>query len=218
MFPQIGGQQFASGDGPAALLPDGNVLVAASPLFTAPGDGPPPTHFFEFDGSSLTPVADPPNPPADPHANTLSENTLPGRMLMLPTGQVLFTEWSSTVWVYNPAGTFKEPWRPTIEQGPFTLVRGRTYQVYGRLFNGRSGGSSFGDNYQGPTNYPLIRLTDANGQVFYCFTFSPSTSGVAVNGRVSTNFLVPSDIAAGDYQLEVVTNGIPSRPKPASVM
>jgi hypothetical protein len=206
-FPNIAGEgQYDVADGPGALLPDGNVLVAASPgVFNRP------TRFFEFDGSSLTEVA---RPPA-----ASSESSYVVNLLLLPTGQVLYTDFSSNLQIYTPAGTFKEPWRPTIEQGPFTVVHGQTYQIYGRLFNGRGQGNGYGDDYQGPTNYPLVRITNlATSDVFYCRTFNPSTTGVGNQGRSYTNFTVPAGIELGDSQIEVVTNGIPSRPKAASVM
>ena len=135
-FPDVMGQgQFDVADGPASILADGNVLVAASPgVFHTP------THMFEFDGNTLTRVADPPN--------AQNQSSYFGFMVALPTGEILFTTGSSDIEIYSPAGTFREPWRPTIEQGPFTLVHGETYQVYGRLFNGRSGGSAYGDDYQ----------------------------------------------------------------------
>jgi hypothetical protein len=205
-FPNVAGQgQYDVADGAAALLPDGNVLVGASPgVFRSP------THFFEFDGSSLTPVADPPSAAFQP--------SYVQRLLMLPTGQVLRTSSSANIEVYSPTGTFKEPWRPTIEQGPFDLVHGQTYQIYGRLFNGRSQGNAYGDDYQGPTNYPLVRITNlATGHVFYCRTFDPSSTGVGNQGRVFTNFTVPDGIEVGNSQVEVVANGIPSMPKAAQV-
>jgi hypothetical protein len=205
-FPSVPGEgQLDVADGAAALLPDGNVLVGASPgVFRSP------THFFEFDGASLTQVADPPGASSQP--------SFVQRMLVLPTGQVLLTSTGSDIEVYSPAGKFKEPWRPTIEQGPFELVRGQTYQIYGRLFNGRSQGSAYGDDYQGPTNYPMVRVTNlATGHVFYCRTFNPSSMGVGNDGRVFTNFTVPTGTEFGDSQIEVVTNGIPSRPKAAVV-
>jgi hypothetical protein len=207
-FPNVMGQaQYDVADGPGALLTDGNVLVAASP-----GVFQPPTHFFEFDGNSLTQVAAPPNAQA-------FEASYWGRLLVLPTGQVLFTDTTTNIEIYTAVGTFREPWRPTIEQGPFTLVHGQTYQIYGRLFNGRSQANAYGDDYQAATNYPLVRITNlTTGHVFYCRTFDPSTLGVGNNGRVYTNFTVPSGIELGDSQIEVVGNGIPSKPKAASVM
>jgi hypothetical protein len=206
-FPDVSGVgQFDVADGPAALLTDGNVLVAASPgVFQRP------TRFFEFDGSTLTRVADPPN--------AQNQSSYYGNLLVLPTGEILFTNFSSDIEIYSAAGTFKEPWRPTIEQGPFTLVHGQTYQIHGRLFNGRSAGNAYGDDYQAATNYPLVRISNlATGHVFYCRTFNPSAISVTNDGRVYTNFTVPPGIELGDSQIEVVANGIPSKPKAASVM
>jgi hypothetical protein len=205
-FPDVMGQgQLDVADGPAALLPDGNVLVEASPgVFQTP------IHFFEFDGSTLTMVAVP--------TDAQIQSSYQGNLMVLPTGEILFTGFPEIIEIYSPAGTFREPWRPTIEEGPFRLVHGQTYQVYGRLFNGRSGGSAYGDDYQGATNYPLVRITNlATGHVFYCRTFNPDSITPTNNGRVHTNFTVPSDIELGDSQLEVVTNGIPSKAKAASV-
>src|SRR5713101_4540719 len=75
-------------DGPASLLPSGNVLMAASP-----GVFNPPTHFFEFDGTNLFAVPDVPRAPGQP--------SFVGRMLLLPTGQVLWTDGSTDVEVYT---------------------------------------------------------------------------------------------------------------------
>jgi hypothetical protein len=54
-FPTVAGEgQLDVADGPGALLPNGNVLIAASA-----GDFQTPTHFFEWDGTNLTQVASP---------------------------------------------------------------------------------------------------------------------------------------------------------------
>ena len=79
-FPVIGNSQYDIADGPACLLPDGNVLCMASP-----GYGLTPSHFFEFNGSTLTQVPD--------SAFASNVSSFYGRMLLLPTGQVLFTDY-----------------------------------------------------------------------------------------------------------------------------
>jgi hypothetical protein len=205
-FPSIPGQgQFVTADGPAALLPDGNVLVAASPA-----SGSSPTHFFEFDGNSLTQVSEPPNASSEP--------SFVGNLLVLPTGQVLLTDLSGDIEIYTPAGRPKISWRPKIEEGPRTVTRGHSYRIYGRLFNGRSQADGYGDDYQGSTDYPLVRITNLiTGHVFYCRTFSPSSISVANAGRVYTNFAVPSGMEPGPSRIEVIANGIPSRPVAATV-
>jgi uncharacterized protein (TIGR03437 family) len=72
----------------------------------------------------------------------------------------------------------------------------------------------FGDDYQGATNYPLVRITNnASNHVFYCRTHNHSTMGVATGATpVSTQFDVPLSIETGPSTLVVVANGIPSIP------
>lgn len=78
-FPTTDGGQLDSADGPAALLPCGNVLVTASPgVFDVPA------HYFEFDGSQLTEVVAPPNAGFD---SSFNQN-----MLVLPSGEILASE------------------------------------------------------------------------------------------------------------------------------
>lgn len=72
---------------------------------------------------------------------------------------------------------------------------------------------------QSSAHQQLVRITNlATGHVFYCRTFNPEAIIPANDGRVHTNFTVPSNIELGDSQVEVVTNGIPSSAKAASVM
>ena len=86
-------------DGPAALLPDGNVLVSASPGIFRNG-----TLFFEWDGTNLNQVPATPNSP--------NNSSWYGRMLVLPTGQVLYTDGSRDVEIYTPTGTPNPNWEP----------------------------------------------------------------------------------------------------------
>ena len=98
-------------DGPAALLPSGNVLVDTSPFIFAP-----PTSFFEFDGTNLNPVPGPPNAPID--------SSFFGDMLVLPTGQILFTDFSDDIEIYTPVGTYNPAWAPRIQKAPSTVNPG----------------------------------------------------------------------------------------------
>ncbi len=198
------GPTFANGfdvaDGPAAILPNGHVLIDASPgVFNNP------VQFFEFDGTNLVATANPPRAAGD--------TSFEGRMLVLPTGQVLFTDSSSDVELYTASGTFQNAWRPTISSFPFSLVPGaKNYVISGTQFNGLSQGTAYGDDAQAATNYPLVRITNsATGHVRYAKTHSHSTMGVATGSTpVSTQFDVPPDIETGASILEVVANGIPS--------
>lgn len=193
-------------DGPAALLPDGNVLCQASP-----GIFHPPSHFFEFDGTNLKAVPAPPNAPNDP--------SFAGRMLVLPTGQVLFTDGSTDVEIYTPTGNANRAWAPTISSVPTQLTRGQTYAASGTQFNGLSQAVAYGDDAQAATNYPLVRLkNDTTGHVFYARTHDHSTMAVATkNTTVSTNFDVPANMETGTGKLVVVANGIASDPVAVTV-
>src|SRR5205823_8468732 len=95
-------------DGPAALEPNGRVL-----MMTSPGIFNTPSTFFEWDGLRLTEVS-----PA-PHAS--DDSSFYGNFLVLPTGQILFTDFFF-VSVYNPSGTYDPAWAPTIQSAPTGFV------------------------------------------------------------------------------------------------
>jgi hypothetical protein len=188
-------------DAPAALLPNGNVLCD-----TNPGVANPPSTFYEFDGTKFTKVAGTPN--------ASQESTEGGSMLVLPTGQIFFTDGSSDVEIYTSNGKAKESWAPVIRSVHRDLKAGGTYVISGRQFNGLSQGAMYGDDTQTATNYPLVRITNrASEDVFYARTHGHSTMAVATGDKeVSTHFDVPRDIELGDAELEVVANGIVSKP------
>jgi hypothetical protein len=187
-------------DGPASIEPNGKVLMMASPgIFGTPST------FLEWDGRTLTEIAPAPNASID--------SSYYGNFLALPTGQILFTDFYD-VSVYNPSGTYNEEWAPQVWKAPEAVRPGGTYIVEGYLFNGVSQGASYGDDVQGATNYPLVRITNnATHHVFYSRTHGHSSMGVGFFvGPVSTNFDVPATQERGPSELVVVTNGIPSTP------
>jgi hypothetical protein len=198
-LPTIGGKNYTLADAPAALLPNGNVLFAASPgLFQMP------VHFFEFDGEGFTQVADTPDAPF------ISSYYL--NFLVLPTGQILATDFFQTQ-IYTPSGSAIASWAPAIDTYPATIVRGATYQLTGRQFNGLSQGAAYGDDVQGATNYPIVRIANAStNHVFYARTSGFNTMSVAPNTLSSTNFMASGKTETGLSHLFVVTNGIPSQP------
>ena len=192
-FPVSDGEQLVNNDGPATLLPSGNVLVTA---FNSQS-----CFFFEFDGASLNPAPVP--PPGGCFA-----------LLLLPTGQVLCNSE-----IYTPTGSPNPAWAPTIATAPSVVQPGFGYTLTGTQFNGLSQAVAFGDDYQGATNYPLVRITNvATGHVFYCRTFNHSTMAVATGAAVvSTHFNCPPSIETGHSTLVVVANGIPSAPRSLTV-
>jgi hypothetical protein len=229
-----GASHFAVADGPASLLPNGNVLVMASPVYPTnpPGVFNTPSHFFEFDGTNLTQVADSPNA-----ASFMSHQ---GRMLLLPSGEVLLTAYNQgagqlllpnartnspiktpsvpiqDVVLYSNGGAPQDAWRPVITTAPSTVVGGNTYSISGTLFNGFSEGASYGDDAQSSTNYPLVRIRNhATGHILYTRTHNHSRMGVEAVGSgeiITTQFDVPASVESGPSDLVVVANGIPSLP------
>ncbi len=206
VFPDVSGEgQLAISDGPAALLPNGNVLVTA-------GAGQTPVHFFEFDGTSLTEV------PATPNAQT--DIVYNGRMLVLPTGQVLYTDGSSDVEIYTSPDSPDNSWKPAIQSAPFLVRPGSAYRISGTQFNGLSQASIYGDDATAATNYPEVRTSNpSTGSVIYARTHGHCTMGVATGDRpVSTHFDLPAGIQPGLNQIVVVANGIASDPSPVFVL
>jgi len=192
-------------DGPAALLTDGNVLVAASPLIFQNG-----VEFFEWDGHSLNPVPATPNSPND--------SSWYGRMLVLPTGQVLYTDGSNDVEIYTAAGSPYPGLAPSAILTSAVISRGTTFRLSGFKFNGASQANSYGDDAQSATNYPIVRITNSStGHVFYCRTHDHSTMSVGYQGPAYTYVDVPANMETGASSLEVVVNGIASPHYPVGV-
>jgi hypothetical protein len=195
-------------DAPASILPDGNVLCDMSPgIFNSP------VSFYEYNGTGFTSV------PSPAHDGTTSYE---GRMLALPTGQILFSVADGStkdVAVYTPSGTANPVWAPTITSVPTTLTHGNSYIIKGTQFNGVSMGAAYGDDAQMNSAYPLVRITNtATGHVFYAKTHNHSTMAVATGTRPTlTHFDVPSGIETGASTVEVVANGIASGPVTVNV-
>ncbi|HXN48872.1 MAG TPA: hypothetical protein VN893_19635, partial [Bryobacteraceae bacterium] len=196
-------------DGPASILPDGNVLVDTSPAY---GAGP--SLFWEFglDGSWIAI-----NQPADLPA---SASTVHARMLVTGSGSVmlLLTD-SEDIWIYTKRGGWSYPdsWRPTICGGcyPKDVYIGQVnYAVDGTQFNGLSQGAAYGDDAQSASNYPLVLFTNnASGHKFYARTHDHSTMGVATGDElVGTLFDITPNIEPGPSTMVVIANGIPSLP------
>jgi hypothetical protein len=187
-------------DGPASLEINGKVLMMASP-----GYGNPPSTFYEWDGSNLYAVPGTPNAPYD--------GSYYGNMMVLPTGQILLTDGSNDVELYNSTGGPKSDWAPVVTSWSGVLTLGKSYQVSGWRFNGMSQGAFFGDDQQSATNFPLVRLTNVySGHVRYSRAHDPNSMAVASTDLNSVWFDVPLNQEVGLCQLQVVANGIASEP------
>ena len=195
---------YTLADAPAAVLPDGNVLFAASPsyqVFAAP------THFFElnFSNNTITQVGD--------TADSAGCGSYVHNFLLLPSGQVLDVSQCGNLQIYTPlAGASQASWAPVVTSAPSNLAPGAGYVVSGSQLNGLTEGTYYGDDVQAATNFPLVQITNnSTGHIFYARTSNHSSMSIAPNAAGSTNFAVPANIETGASSLVVVANGIPSQ-------
>lgn len=210
-IPQVNNQAQGPVDAPACVLPNGNVLFSASPI-TSPASFQSPTYFFEYDpvANSISQVTDP---------TTSGSPCYLGRLLVLPTGQALYSYYSATVSLYTPSGSPDPVWLPTITKCPVSVRRGVAYTLYGRQINGLTQASFYGNDASNATNYPIVRLhATGSSRVYYCRTFNYSTMGLQTGTIIhSCSFVVPGAVPVGTYRLVVVANGIASASRRISV-
>jgi hypothetical protein len=202
-IPTIGGLQYDATDGPASILPDGNVLFDVGPCVYSS-----PLAFYMYNASSntLSPVADVPNAANDAPYYT--------RLLALPNGQVLFDDGSNQMLVYTAGGTPNPAWAPSITSISTTsLAPGRTASLSGTQLAGLSQGAAYGDDVQDNTNFPLVRITNStSGVVTYARTSNWTSVSIAPGAASSTDFTLPATTPTGPSTLVVVANGIASAP------
>ena len=171
-------------------------------MMTSPGVFGAGSVFFDWDGSNLGRVSGPPNAGID--------SSFEGHMLVLPTGQILFTDFSRDVELFNSTGVYPGI-APSVLLATPVLTRGQTITLMGSRFNGASQAGAYGDDYQAATNYPIVRFTNvATGHVFYGRTHDHNTMAVGYPGPTYTKLDIPANMETGQSYLEVVANGIPS--------
>jgi hypothetical protein len=162
-------------DGPASLLPNGNILVQTGVQCTMPST------FFEFNSSALTPVnpgpvgstatGNQPQCPAGAGANVTNTAAFQGRMILLPTGQVLWnagegvncTSIYTTTTAGNPNPAMRPPPR-IFSLSSSNLTQGNTFSLNATMLRGWSQGAAYGDDAQSSTNYPLVLITNNTTQ------------------------------------------------------
>ncbi|MGA7462003.1 MAG: hypothetical protein WBW69_17365 [Candidatus Korobacteraceae bacterium] len=190
---------FDIADGPGALEVNGNVVLFASPGFGGPGG-----QMFEWNGSTLNEIPNPPNGPSD--------SSYYGHFLMLPNGQVMFTDFSNDVELLTSAGSQYTGWAPTLLLPNITMTHGKTVLLNGTNFNGASQNNAYGDDFQDASNYPIVRFTNVStGHVFFGKTHDHNTMAVGYHGPSFTHVDIPSDIETGQTHLQVIVNGIASQ-------
>lgn len=202
-FPTVGTNAQGISDGPGCMMPNGKILVGTGPAATYNS----PISFFEYDylANTFTPISGPPN-----GTNAATYYT---KMLQLPDGTVLWNYGSPQLYCYTPSGTPLAQGKPIISS-----IIGNSdgsYHLTGFGLNGISAGAAYGDDAQMDSNFPLVRMTNTVGQVYYARTFGWTSTGVMTSNKVvSTEFALPPTLTAGTYYLMVVANGTASDPVP----
>ena len=79
---------------------------------------------------------------------------------MLPTGQILFTDFSNDVEIYTSTGSPYPGLAPSALLTSVALSRGSSIVLFGNKFNGASQANAYGDDFQDATNYPIVRITN----------------------------------------------------------
>jgi hypothetical protein len=191
-------------DGPSALEPNGKVLAMLSPGLFQAG-----CQFVEYDPTTNT-LANTANP-----KNCPSDSSYVGHLMILPTGQIMFTDFSNLVEIYTPAAGVVAGVAPSITAPSGQVGSPSTNTVLsGTQLNGLTENNAYGDDYQGATDYPLVRLVQvaAPNGVYYATTHNETTHSIAPSTSNSTEFDVPAGLPSGNYDLYVVANGIESNP------
>jgi hypothetical protein len=209
-IPAMGKQAIVSNDCAASLMPNGKVLVTAANFKN--NDWGSPVLFFEYDPGSST-MASAPTPGNN---GMFPYSQFPGlywtRMLLLPSGQVLFSASSKNVQCYVPDGGPQEAWRPTISA---VIAHGYPvtdyYLLKGTQLNGLSQANMYGDDCSTATNYPIVRLRSTlTGKVYFGRTYDFSTLGVATGASLQSVRFTLQSVPYGEYDLCVIANGISS--------
>jgi hypothetical protein len=218
--PPSDGNTYDVADGPGATLPNGDMLIAASPgVFQTP------THWYELHASTFTLLDNEPmNAPQNPSYSNF--------LLVLPTGEILLSDTTDRLELYTPAPGVPENAIPQILDAPTligttpepstapmpTLYRGRSYTVPVRRMNGITQGAYYGDDAQMSTNFPIVKVTNTTTMhAKYCRTYDHSNRSISPDEIGTTTVDIPAGLEPGLAELTVIANGIASAPMTVNV-
>jgi hypothetical protein len=186
-------------DQPVAILPNGDLLAVAGVSF---GGFSANSALVKWDG--VQPTAEIVDRPGD------------GRLLIpLPDGVVL-----GTMWGYECSEAEATPLQssiPTITNAPSAVTAGERFSLTGTTLTGTHEGAYTSEDWKPATNIPLVRLVGQDGRVWYCQTRDYTYRGIEPGRTSSCNVVVPFDVPAGTYSMQVVVNGVASASRPIAV-
>ncbi len=201
-------------DAAAAMMPNGKILCAFSKQAVHDTEFLTPAWFYEFNylTNTFTEVS------ACAGGDSINHRCSETGMLNLPDGNILLSiQNSNQYYIYVPGGSPVASGVPVI--GNITMINCDTFMATGTLFNGISQGSAYGDDWQMPTNYPIIRLENYDSSlgnlVHYTRTFNWNSTGIMTGSMPDTTyFTLPAGLPYNTYNLVLIANGIPSAPVP----
>ncbi len=192
-------------DAAAAMMPNGKILCSFSNQAVTDTEFRLPAWFYEFDylTNTFTQVT------ACAGGYSMNIRCSETGMLDLPDGNILVSiQNSNQYYIYVPGGTPVASGKPVVSN--ITMINCDTFMATGTLFNGISQGAAYGDDWQMPTNYPIIRL-ESNDSVHYARTFNWNSTGIMTGSMPDTTyFTLPAGLPYETYNLVLVANGIAS--------
>ena len=192
-------------DAAAAMMVNGKILCAFSPVPKLDSVFQVPYYFYEFNylTDSFTKI------PTPLGVYTYGKASYITNMLCLPDGNILFSsQGSDEYFIYTPDGVPLAAGKPTVDS--IFKISCDTFMATGKLFNGISEGAGYGDDWQMATNYPIIRLS-YNDSIYYTRTFNWNSTGVMRGLKPDTTyFVLPAGLPDETYALRVSANGIAS--------
>ena len=203
-----GGASVTSVDSPSQVHISQNATGTATVGLQFGGAYAAPTQLFDFNPAANTISA---VSPGLNDANLARDPSYNNSMLILPNGQLLFSDGLGQIWIYTADGTASPTYLPVINNvsyngaGVFTLT--------GKQLSGQNAGAAYGDDAEMDENYPVVRLVNSSGKTFYCKTTNWSSVGVGTGSTPETvNFTLHPNVTAGNYVLIVSAAGISSFP------
>ncbi len=194
-------------DAAGAMMVNGKILCALSPIPKAGNVFQKPMYFYEFDYRTnlFTKIL----APGD--KDSIGRAAFFSNMLCLPDGNILFgCQGNGQYYIYSPDGTPLATGKPIVDN--IIKINCDTFIATGRLFNGITEGACYGDDWQMSTNFPIVRIS-RNDTVYYAKTYGWNTYGVMRGAKLdTTSFSLPDGLPLGTYSLQVVANGNASAP------
>jgi len=212
-FPKLkNGLQPVAADNPAAVLPNGNVLVQTTVFVSGSQNSywMSPATWYEYDIASNNWVAQ-----SDdlilPESSGIANGT---NMLVLPTGQVMITSAYGSMELYTPSGTANTTWLPKIDSLSTTELSPKTsYKLTGKQLSGLTQGTFWGDEQQNSTNYGLVQITNkASQHIFYARVTDYSNTSIAPNISSTFSFTFDEKVENGPASIRVIASGFASPP------